>query len=297
MIRKRHHHPGLRNSKQFLRGSFQAHACSPGSFRTGFSLLEVLVACGILVLGLTSIAALLPAAGARLSDATSEDRGGICSANAYSEIVNRGLAASDLFTSGTKACAFGQFPGALVTTASNHVAAATTKLDARIDGVRGFILEDDLVYGAPTTADTPVNSFLNGGVGPREYKSGICWGAMLTPKNPSSPLPAGSVATLSIAVFKKPGGGVQSLTLTPTSGLYTILPTDETTRKTYAKSCSYLLLLPSGTTPQWQRVNASWTASGTSYLTFMGTSLPTGTLTAIGFENLLRLDERSIVLE
>ncbi|MFM8985733.1 MAG: hypothetical protein ACKONH_06710, partial [Planctomycetia bacterium] len=76
--------------------------------RAGLSLLEVLVACGILVIGLTSIAAILPAAGSRLTQASQADRGGTLAANAYAEMVNRGLIAADLFSSGTRACVFGR---------------------------------------------------------------------------------------------------------------------------------------------------------------------------------------------
>jgi Tfp pilus assembly protein PilV len=76
--------------------------------RAGITLLEVLVACGILVIGLSSIAALLPAAGSRLAQATQADRAGIMSAHAYADVVNRGLLGADLFSSGTKACVFGK---------------------------------------------------------------------------------------------------------------------------------------------------------------------------------------------
>ncbi|MBM4058212.1 MAG: hypothetical protein FJ275_08255, partial [Planctomycetes bacterium] len=51
--------------------------------RAGMTLLEVLVACGILVMGLASVAAMLPAAGARLAEATAIDRAGTLSANCF----------------------------------------------------------------------------------------------------------------------------------------------------------------------------------------------------------------------
>ena len=164
------------------------------------------------------------------------------------------------------------------------------------------MLEDDLTYSIPTTGETPNNSFLNGGAGPREYKDGVCWGGMLTPTVLTGTVGPGSVATLSLAVFKK-SGDMQSLTLTPTSGLYAVVPADAQTRKKYAKGCSYLLVLPTGAAPTWQRINASWTVTGSTvltgstFLTFTGTqSFPANT-PAIGFEGLLRLDERTIVLD
>ena len=285
------------------------HVPPPAVSRGGFSLLEVLVACGILVIGLTSIAAILPAASSRLAEATAEDRAGTLAANAYAEAVARGLLSSDLFpasSSGTTCVVFGRvltingtstsIPVGKVALASGTTVSGTV-LFTRIDQARGFVLEDDLTYSIPTTGETPNNSFLNGGTGPREYKDGACWGGMLTPTVLTGTVGPGSVATLSLAVFKK-SGDMQSLTLTPTSGYYSVLPADAQTRKTYAKGCSYLLVLPTSAAPTWQRINASWTTvTGSTFLTFTGTqSFPAGT-PAIGFEGLLRLDERTIVLD
>ncbi len=290
----------------------------PAGSRAGFSLLEVLVACGILVIGLTSIAAILPAASSRLAEATAEDRAGTLAANAYAEAVARGLLSSDIFISSTNsngdtvrtfssgtACVFGRvltingtstsIPGGKVALASGTTVSGTV-LFTRIDQARGFVLEDDLTYSIPTTGETPNNSFLNSGVGPREYKDGVCWGGMLTPTVLTGTVGPGSVATLSLAVFKK-SGDMQSLTLTPTSGYYSVLPADAQTRKKYAKGCSYLLVLPTSAAPTWQRINASWTRTGSTFLTFTGTQLFSGTTPAIGFEGLLRLDERTIVLD
>ena len=296
------------------------HVPPPAGSRAGFSLLEVLVACGILVIGLTSIAAILPAASSRLAEATAEDRAGTLAANAYAEAVARGLLSSDIFpasSSGTTCVVFGRvltingtstsIPGGKVALASGTTVSGTvlltqaqyilTPLSTRIDQARGFVLEDDLTYSIPTTGETPNNSFLNGGTGPREYKDGVCWGGMLTPTVLTGTVGPGSVATLSLAVFKK-SGGIQSLTLTPTSGYYSVLPADAQTRKTYAKGCSYLLVLPTSAAPTWQRINASWTRTGSTFLTFTGTQLFSGSTTlAIGFEGLLRLDERTIVLD
>ena len=306
------------------------HVPPPTGSRAGFSLLEVLVACGILVIGLTSIAAILPAASSRLAEATAEDRAGTLAANAYAEAVARGLLSSDIFpasSSGTTCVVFGRvltingtstsIPGGKVALASGTTVSGTvsltqaqyilTPLSTRIDQARGFVLEDDLTYSIPTTGETPNNSFLNSGTGPREYKDGVCWGGMLTPTVLTGTVGPGSVATLSLAVFKQ-SGNMQSLTLTPTSGLYAVAvpavgPADAQTRKKYAKGCSYLLVLPTSAAPTWQRINASWTVTGSTvltgstFLTFTGTqSFPANT-PAIGFEGLLRLDERTIVLD
>lgn len=293
--------------------------------RDGITLLEVLVACGILVVGLAGIAAVLPAAGSRLAQASLEDRAGAAAANAYAEIVNRGLIAVDLFGSGTtKACVFGQSLPTLATTAtaSNFIVSATaTVLQTRIDRTRGFQLEDELVYTVPTIADTPNNSFVSGVVGPREYRSGVCWGAMLAPAQ--YPANAGGIATLSIAVFKKPGN-TKLLMLTGTPAPMFLYTTgslrgiaDEADCKQFLTGCSSVLALPttSNTPPRWVKITSSWTNPGpgtpedaTKRKSFVvlnlaalgsGTAnlISSGSMTVIGFENLIRVDQYPVPLE
>jgi hypothetical protein len=286
-----------------------------GHPRAGLSLLEVLVAGGILVVGLSSIAALLPAAGSRLSQASQEDRAGIMAANARAEVANRGLAAVALFSNPARACAFGSVATALVsnTSATNWqttTGTATAVLAQRIDATRGFVLEDELIYRPPTTADTPLNTFLNSGTaGPREYKEAISWGATLVPD--AFPAAAGGGATLGIAVFKKPGT-CQELTLAGTSGaaLFTTGSlngiTDEATRKQFLAGCTYVLGLTNP--PQWRRIQASWTmpgpiASGTEQaelrqsFVVLDPPLTSGSLTVVGFEYLIRVDQHRVTLE
>ena len=219
-----------------------------GHPRAGLSLLEVLVAGGILVVGLSSVAALLPAAGLRLSQASQEDRAGIMAANARAEVANRGLAAAVVFADANRACAIGQVATALVSNTSGTgwqttTGTASAVLAQRIDARRGFVLEDELVYRPPTAADTPLNTFVNSGTGSREYKEAISWGATLVPD--AFPAAAGGGATLGIAVFKKPGT-CQALTLTGTTGAarYTTGAAngiaDEATRKRFLTGCTHV---------------------------------------------------------
>ena len=291
--------------------------------RAGVSLLEVLVACGILVIGLTSIAAILPAAGSRLTQASQADRGGTLAANAYAEMVNRGLIAADLFSSGTRACVFGRALQAVPTVSatapgvsvsgSSVTAVPSAVLGTRINTTRGFVLEDDLVFASGTAADTPANQFESASSAVRAYSEGVCWGAMLACTGSAA---AGLPATLSIAIFKQEPGLPAGLVLTGPAGnnmlQYTTGPlngvVDEATRKRYLPACSYVLAMTNP--PQWLRVHASWTMSGTTVSgtentftrrsfvvldrnpTTSGTTMP-----VVGFEQLLRVDQYSVTLD
>lgn len=260
--------------------------------RSGISLLEVLVASGILVIGLSSIAALLPASASRLGQATTADRTGTMAANARAEVLARGLAAADLFSAfagTTKACVFGEVATALVSNTSpapwmTSTATASAVLPLRIDPVRGFSLEDDLAYGAPNTADTPRNAFaISGTAGPRLYNAGVCWGGMLTPR--VSPAVAGGMAassvsglcglpaTLSVAVFRKSGTAkpFQLFSVNNSTSLLQLksgtTSLDEADRKMFLGGCSYVLALPidhNKTWPAWVPVTSSWTITGTT---------------------------------
>ena len=171
-------------------------------------------------------------------------------------------------------------------------------MSSRIDDSRSFRLEDDLTYRPLADGNAPLNMFSEAGLGPRDHREGICWAAMITPRSFAAPVGPGSAATVSLAVFKK-AGDIQPFTLTYSSGNYALSPGDESTRKTFARGCSYLLLTPSGTSPTWRRINASWTTNGGSFVTFTDPDgLPTsGTISGFGFQGLLRLDERAVVLD
>jgi hypothetical protein len=318
--------------------------------RAGITLLEVLVACGILVVGLASLASVLPAAGSRLAQASVEDRAGVAAANAYAECVARGLVTSDLFVSSTRACGFGrgfeeilpaipgsrrrsQDPAALIESTTAAIFRPKQLLLDRIDEVRGFVLEDDLSF-QPSTGDTPLNAFItippNQEPGHRLSRPGVCWGAMLAPV--SGTAVAGAEATLSIAVFRKECEETASLSLTQQSGaLYvvssgtTAVATGATTystpaavaavRKQFVPGCGYVIALPTAAPamPKWVRVTSSWTNSEpTGDVAYVALDLDalgdaaaqakylTGspsTLTVIGFENLVRVDQYTVTLD
>jgi|694.fasta_scaffold108574_3 hypothetical protein len=313
--------------------------------RHGITLLEVLVACGILVVGLASLASVLPAAGTRLSQAAAEDRIAFTAANAKADVMNRGLASTSIYQPAMngpnnprrKACVFGALADAIDltgTAAQGLIDRPDSDLYRRIDQARGFLSEDELVFGEPAGGDTPTNQFANLGTnGPRLYREGICWGGMLCPLSGSAT--PGGQAVLSIAVFSKPVFSGNTLVLTgssvsPTTFQYTTGATagmvDEDVRKQFLTGCTYVLALPtSGATsvPRWAKVVSSWTQPGpldplsgrenatlrTSYVVLDLDSLgpnavqnyTAGTtsksITVLVFQNLARVDEYLVTLE
>lgn len=115
--------------------------------RQGFSLLEVLVACGILVIGLASIAAILPAAGSRLGEAAAQDRAAAAAVVAMSEIRCRGLCVRSMFPTGTlsgnffapRAVVFGETLSLAVTQSATSAGYVSTSGSLAITATTGTV--------------------------------------------------------------------------------------------------------------------------------------------------------------
>lgn len=265
--------------------------------RAGFSLLEVLVACGILVIGLASIAAILPAAGSRLGEASAQDRAAAAAVAAMSEIRCRNLAARDMFpgslSSVAPAIVFGETLRLAVDGAVNTLnyapgitANGTTlslggsvvlsvansgTLGSRIHGNmvaadrRGYFLEDEVQYLPSTTGVLPRNWFATANTsdtGIRQFNRGVCWGAMVTPMPWGVTTGSMTAAKVSVAVFKKPGNAT-AITLTaspnPTSEIFvTASNTPVTLQRSILKPCSMLLAINGAAAPQWLLIRSSW---------------------------------------
>jgi hypothetical protein len=258
----------------------------------GMTLLEVLIACGILLVGLSGIAALLPAASLQFSRAATEDRAGILAANANSDVRSRRLSASALCSTPALAVAFGPGFTELASVApawfANPVAGSLAQW---IDSSRGFWLEDDLTYQL-NSAGYPSNTFGNGKTGPRGFKERVCWAGLILPGmkpdgTGAAEASAGQPATLAIATFRKApavGSAVKRLTLSapykrpqqgqppPPGVCFTVSPQDlngEADRKQFLNPCGWILLLPklsNPATPQTPpapirllQINSSWT--------------------------------------
>jgi len=287
----------------------------------GITLLEVLVSCGLLILGLSTVAGLLPLAGSRLTQATTEDRAAVLLANAMAEAFNRGLVSADMFPAAdpdgpVRTVALGKVLGRLPEFSdphiSEHFAAPSTEGRIRCGSSRTFTLEDVLAYDPPLYADTPVNAFSRdaSGTGPRKYREGICWGATLRPST-AAPQP-GERATLSIAIFKREGdtaGGQiaegMPLVLTRVGSVY---EANLAPARALLRGCSWLLAMPPDTSrpPRWFKIMSSWPWAGTNtriilnnqddFAQLTGASTAGSTAQVFAFEGIIRVDEQVVTL-
>ncbi|MDA1039179.1 MAG: prepilin-type N-terminal cleavage/methylation domain-containing protein [Planctomycetota bacterium] len=287
--------------------------------RSGFSLLEVLVASGILVVGLASVAALLPAAATRMHQAVVQDRAGALAANAYADIMARrgsgilsatNLAGGSFFPFGSSGIADSLTTQLNLIAGGNGMAnpSDATKSPTALFATSGSDSDnrDSIVY-TPNGGNLPFNIIAagpNGALTERDYSPEVCWLATLA-SSIASP-PAGSIATLSIAIFKSPNADCIQLTLTNLngSGVYTATdstssPVSDDDRRAYLGSCSYVLD-PNATPPKWCQITSSWTKKTPTGQT-ISTSIildpsPAGT-SVLAFEYLVRVDTHSTRLD
>lgn len=286
-------------------------APSPHAADRGFTLLEVLVSLGIIIGALAGIAALLPAAGVRLAEATQIDRAGTMAANARAEVLTRGLTSAPLWLQAqgvgdsTRAVVFGEGLTTNGTAVAMPGVAGTIVLAAlgsRIDPITGFQLRDNV--RTTLTGSTVITG--------TEWEPGVCYGCMLS--STAAPSGAGATVRLSTVVFRQPNAACKQISLTPVSGpVFTAGSGADAAsdRRRFLQGCSSVLAFRSGQEPRWVPVASSWTAyapgqttgsgTGGSFVALSGTDwsglVVSGTLQVFGFEGLLRVDERFVNLE
>lgn len=188
--------------------------------RAGITVLEVLIAIGILAIGLTSVLSLIPLGRSLLTKAVVADHGGYLLDNARATVLTAGLANVDALTGvdggpcpgtplvidplglagGSWPAEYGLNPAVL--------RSAATLADATEDGARpragpvaalGFTAADDLLMTMPDNDDLPpANRFVNG---VRGAVGRFSWFAVLA-KSSTTPFVAGELATLSIVVCR-----------------------------------------------------------------------------------------------
>lgn len=273
------------------------------------SLLEVLVALGILVAGLASVAALMPAASIRLADATAIDRAGTLAANAHADLRNRGiLTATTIFpTSPVITASSSQirvlgpaFPDVPFVSGTSFVSGTFFKSSPANLPASLMTLQDDIQL-VGTTNQLVANPV------------GVTYAVTVVP-TATGTVSAGTPVRVGVVVFRRPNVNWRQLQLKKlgagvfevTAGSSATPAQNESARKRFLPSCSWCFAT-SGTAPaqsRWLRVGGSWTVSGTSYVSFSDAeadvvaSGSTGsTLPVQAFSNVLRVDERPAILK
>ena len=241
---------------------------------SGITLLEVLIACGILVIGLASVAALLPAAASVFAEATAVDRGGSLAANAAADLQFRGTVSADDFGQNIKTVVVGDmFP-------ATPFNAAPFKR----------------IANAPTAMD--------------ETAYGRAWyGATVSPFLDNVPPEAGMMARVAVVVFKSSDPTVKLVNLSRVSpGVYKLTagtPQErEADRRRLLPGCSWVALVSNGTV-RWLRVGSSWPTyqpggqtPKDSFVSFVDAEAITGdTVDVYAFSKVLRVEERIITLK
>lgn len=207
--------------------------------RRGITLIEVLIAIGIFAIGLTSVAALLPAGGSQARKAIISDRSANLAENALADAVTIGLTrpASHTNLAITSTARVVIDPaGALGLSGVLDSGLRTTGVlgsgDAASSAVGSLFGRgrDDIVYGQPATEDgLPTNALVNGARG-FDGRTSCLW-AIESCDGVS--LAAGRMARLSAVVFHDRDLAVRTLnaTLSATGEISLTPPAGRTIRE------------------------------------------------------------------
>lgn len=274
---------------------------------TGMTLLEVLVASGILVIGLVSVAALLPAAGSRLAEATLIDRAGTLSANCYADIWNRGILTANLVTSSSRGVILIE-PGMQSAMFSGASPAVNLPLDFQTVAVpsQAFQLPDNVQW----VGDELVSN-----------DGRVASIATVIPLGRATAGNAGGPFRLSIVIFRRSTSVAKVFTVTDDGSgvVFQVNGATESDRKRYLPPCGWVLVMPAAVgsddtkSARWLHIASSWTVRDRHFLRFSDHVLaremiyakPAGIPVSeafreaqvYGFSQLVRVDERSVVLE
>lgn len=266
------------------------------------TLLEVLVALGILVAGLASVAALMPAAGARLADATAIDRAGTLAANAHADLRNRGLLTASLFPANR-----------VITASTSHIcvigdAFPDTPFLSGTSFISGTFSKYSIPGTLPTFTMTLQDDLQLSGTTLLTNTTSVSYAATVLP-TATGTLSAGSPVRVGVVVFKRPNVEWKEIRLQRIgTGLFQLITSatatqNELDRKRFLPACSWVFAT-STTAPaqsRWLQVGSSWTLSGSSscvsFSDTESTVLSSGTITVQAFTNVLRVDERPAILK
>ena len=259
--------------------------------RAGLSLLEVLIACGVLALGLGGVAALLPAAGQRFGAAIVADRARFVAANGHADMLSCGLASAAACPGNARAFVFGPALTGTASAAPTVVAAGSL---GGIDAGRFFVAEDDVVF--LSLPDGPRNVFDDGGIGPRKFRNSLVWGATIVPV--TTPAQPGTAAVLSIVVLRRSGEPKRISLVRNADGTYQCPEADRLQRLT---GCSSALVVAVGgadvARPAWVSVRASWPGNVALDTEALAPEWQGQSLVVIGFEGVVRVEHHLVTLQ
>lgn len=249
--------------------------------RSGMTLLEVLVACGILVVGLASLAALLPAAGFLLAEAAAVDRGASLAANAAADLRTRGILAPAAFQGGVRTLVVGDmFP--------------------------------DNPFNQPPFRKQAVNRSAAEVEVDRQAYGAAAYGATASLLDSSDAPTSGVPVRVAVVVVNKEDAESKQLTLDRVApGVYKLTGSDaaqrEADRKRFLPGCSWAVAVNGGVA-HWLHVGSSWAmyapggrAVVESFVSFSDPDAASaaggGSLTVHGFSGVLRVEERVVPLQ
>ncbi len=204
------------------------------STRRGITLLEVLIAAGVLVVGLTSVLAMIPAAGSLFGEASMSDRVAALASNAPADLRFQGVFKASDFNGTVKSSVFG-------TTAVTGAAAFT-----------GAAFKANALPNPDPMADE--NTYGRAG-----------YAAIVSPIADATSYAAGESARVTIVVFKTRAPEREEVTLTKVSpGVYKLTGgseyQQEDRRKRLLQPCSWVAVQKDNRV-RWLHIGSSWTAS------------------------------------
>ena len=245
--------------------------------RNGITLLEVLIAAGVLVVGLTSVLAMIPAAGSLFGEASISDRAASLASNAAADMRFRGLFVHGDLNPAEKFCVFGP---ATVKDAAAFLGGKQKDLPSPDP------LADEAAYGRAGYA------------------------AVVTPLRSTGPYAAGDRARVTIVVFKSSAPDRQEVSLTKVSpGVYRItggsVYQQEDQRKRLMPPCSWVAVQKDNRV-RWLHVGSSWatyaagaTTTNGSYVSFTDADTADDVIvnTVSAFAGVLRVEDHIIELD
>jgi len=169
--------------------------------------MEVLIAVGILAIGLSSVVALLPAGHSMAQRSFTTDQASIVAANAAADCVTMGFLRPECITSAVPPLTYDPFGTGTLQLKSDGLFATSALGNPRPSPLNAYLARsrDDVVYNVPENPNQDVtNRFSADGI--REYQGKFTWAALLT-RPATSGIPAGTAflpgdeAVLSIVVF------------------------------------------------------------------------------------------------